>query len=460
MNYALTKNVDDFKAIETEKDFYKAFGINRPFADKTSPLVFAESPAEPTRNIAKAFSPSRRIVSAVKADTGDKLLLVNPFYYQVELALYKEKHLNVFNNSEFNDVVYLICTGKLVIEYADHFEALNEYKDKSLSTELSLFFTFARIQKYQINTDYGMSEFMAHINCIADSVAKMKPNADALVDMFSVVEYEVGTLNDALSKGGEILYQQQFNSKINSAVTALRKHSGYESDFEVCSMRYENIDKQLSESVKLMVISKNDFLPYEKIAKDMDVTLYSSQKSYLGLRQVIDKGLNIGIKTPSDDFKICMDTPISVNEVKSKFFSVLQTKFVKKVSKFRRPIICYTINCDEMILGAFGFDYSKNNEFDLFLLSDFCTNNNIRLFSKFVLFIIRSKEVHGMIERKLVERASKGYTKVYTSMPVSMKYRGAFKKFARDDRSLSYSFVFGSIGNIEDAKREYIKRTK
>lgn len=154
-----------------------------------------------------------------------------------------------------------------------------------------------------------------------------------------------------------------------------------------------------------------------------------------------------------------MDTPISVNEVKPKFFNELQNKFVKKVSRFRRPIICYTINCDEVILGGFGFAYSKNKDFDLFLLSDFCTNNNIRLLSKFVLFIIRSKEAHEMIGRKLVERVSKGYTKVYTLMPVSMKYRGAFKKFARDDRSLSYSFVFGSIENIEDAKREYVKRT-
>ena len=73
-----------------------------------------------------------------------------------------------------------------------------------------------------------------------------------------------------------------------------------------------------------------------------------------------------------------------------------------------------------------------------------------------------TKEAKRMIERKLVERVHKCYTKVYTTMPVSMKYRGAFNKVKDlcSDKSLVYEGEFGSIGTIDDAKREYLKRCK
>ncbi len=462
VDYALTKDIVDFQAIETEEDFTREFNITREFADKTTPLIFAENHNEATRNISKGFSPSRKIISAIINDTDVKLIIVNPFYYQTELSLYKAKHLTIYNNSEFNNVVYLIAQGELTIDYANHFEIFNEYKDGTKGTELSLFFIFARIQKYDVNTEYGINEYLSYVSKVEESIEKMKLNSEEIVSLLNSATYKIGTLKDAIQQSNieksDIVFQQEYNSKANSALTSLKKHTSYSLEFEKAEMRYEKVKSSLKKGNKLLIVSKNDFLPYEKIARDLDVTLYSNQKSYLGVRQVMDESLNICITTPDDDFEIKKSTKITIHEVMPTLFSVLQTKFVKKVAKFTQPKICYTVNNGDIVLGAFGFDYSKDKGYSLFLLSDFCTNNNVPMLSKFILYVIRSREAKKMIERKLVNRVSRCYTKVYTTMPVSMKYRGAFKKVGGDGKVLVYDFAFGSIRHLSEAKQEYFKR--
>lgn len=84
---------------------------------------------------------------------------------------------------------------------------------------------------------------------------------------------------------------------------------------------------------------------------------------------------------------------------------------------------------------------------------------NIMLLSKFVLFMIMTKELKNLIEEKLIERVKKGYTKIYTTMPVSMKYRGAFKKVdeMKNYKSLAYDFEFGQEESIQSAIKRYLK---
>ncbi len=467
VGYALGKNIEDFRGIKTEEDFVREFEVKGRFAEKIPPLIFAENHKEATRNISKGFAPSKKILSAIYNDTGEKLITVNPFNYEAELALYKSKKIAIYNNTEFNDIVYRIAIGELEIEYEKQFAVLNGHK-KEREEELALFFIFSRIQKYSIDTEYGANEFGAYVAKIEESIEKIRENATAMIDMFSKVEYRRGVLRDAINKvrwegkeSSEILYQQEYNSKANSAVTALKKNSNYETDFTQKEMSYKNIEEDAENVDKLLIVSKNDFLPYVKIAKDLDVTLYSTKRSYLGIRQVIDEQKNITINIPKDDFEIKDSSIIKIEEVKPTLFTTLQNRFVKKVTKFKQPRICYTITAGDVVLGAFGFDYSKGEEYSLFLLSDFCTNNDVRLLSKLILFIIRTTEAKRKIERKLIERVDNGYTKVYTTMPVSMKYRGAFKKVKTDTKkSLTYEFKFGSMGTIEDAVREYNKRRK
>ena len=459
LDCALTKTDEDFKAIKSADDFRRVFEIEKPLPKKVEQLVFAESHLQKTRSIAKAFPLSRKITNAIQLDTGNNLTLVNPYHYQTCLSLYTGLKMRVYNANEYYDIVHRLATGNLELSYHEHFAFLNNKIDGTRERQLTLFLIFARMQKYNVDMDYGLKEFMAYVNAIDDSIVKIHATACELVKMFEQVEVHKGTLIDALNDGSgdDVLYQQKFNSKTNSAVTALRKYSDYDAEWERIMCKYDRVDQCVGDR-KLLIASKSDFLPYNKIAKDTDTTLYSNKESYWGMRRVVQVDEQLMVETPEDDWELTMDTVLKVNEIRPAHFGALQRKFVKKVAEFQTPKLCYTLSADGMLLGGFGFDYSKDDDYKLFLLSDFATNNNVRLLSKLVLFVIKSKEVKRMLERKCVERLTNCYTKVYTTRPVSMKYRGAFKKLEHDGKALKYEFDFGSVNSIEDAKREYLKR--
>lgn len=469
VDYALTHDEKDFKKIKTVDDFIKVFDIKKPFAKSPAPLIFAESHKIATSNIAKGFPPSRKLVSAISTSTPKKIATVNPFDFALEVGLYREKDLAIYNNSEYNDVIHKICTKQIKsIEYFERFSILNEYRDHTAETELALLQIFKRIQKYNLTTDYGAKEFNAYVSKIKESVAKLSISCKEFLDMFSACEYHRGTLDDAINDAMDvalgrntIVFQQEMNSKANSAITALKKFSDYQSDFSRKDMSYKNIEERVKTLENFMVVSKNDFLPFNKVAKDIDTTLYSTNTAYKGLRTNNTSMQKFTFEIPPDDYEITEKTNITIQEIMPVNFSVLQHTFVKKVTKFKTPKICYVVLDGNIILGAFGFDYSKDANYTMFLLSDFCTNNNVRLLSKFILFVIKSKELKQMLEKKLVERVKNSYTRIYTTNAVSMKYRGAFQKVKTDsEKYLTYDFQFGEGGTLQDAKREYLKRIK
>ena len=459
LEYAINHEEEDYKQIDTKEKFLKAFGIKKEMPKRTDPLIFAESYEVAVRNISKGFPPTKKILTAILHHTEGKISLINPFNYVSELALYSKRKIKIYNNNEHNYIVRELALGNLDLTYDNHFAVLNGYKDGTPERELCLFFIFSKTQKFDMKYDYANLEWQSYRARINDSIDKINPTALEMVKMFKEVEYVDGTIRDALNNKEIAIYQQEYNSKNNSTVTALKKNSSYDSSYERQLVSYHdlNIDSPL------LVVSKNEFLPYETVAKDMSIRLYSNRSKYEGLRTPDLTPKPITYKTPPDDFKITPDSNITIQEIPVNLFSLIQQKCVKKVSKFRSPVFSYVIMCDDIVLGAVGFDWGKNmkSEYDLFVLSDFCTNNNIRLMSKFILFCIKTVEMKKLVERKGVQAMNKAYTLVYTTQPVSMKYRGAFKKVKNDSpRSLKYEFEFGSIGTIKDAIKEYLKRTK
>ena len=457
LEFALTKQEADYKKIDTLDKFNKAFGIKYKMPKRTHPLVFADSYEVAVRNIAKGFAPTRKILTAILNNTEGKISLVNPYNYVSELALYGRRDIKIYNNTEHNYVVRELALGSLDIIYDNHFAILNSYKDGSPEMELCLFFIFSRTQKFDMKYNYAELEWQSYAERVDDSIDKIMPTAKVMVDMFQNVEYVDGTLIDALDNKETSVYQQEYNSKNNSTITALKKNSNYNREYNRKNVSYHD----LKINSHLLVVSKNEFQPYTAIAKDISIYLYSNKGKYAGLRTK-DTALNtITYKTPPDDFKITLDSNIKIQEITVAMFSVIQQNCVKKVTKFRSPTFAYVMTCDDIILGAVGFDWTKKPDYDLFILSDFCTNNNIRLMSKFILFLIKTKEMQKLVSRKGVQLMEKAFTHVYTTMPVLMKYRGAFKKVPSESpRSLMYEVTFGSIGTIQDAIKEYIKRTK
>jgi hypothetical protein len=64
----------------------------------------------------------------------------------------------------------------------------------------------------------------------------------------------------------------------------------------------------------------------------------------------------------------------------------------------------------------------------LLLHSDFVVPSKVDRLSKLLLYLLRSKEVATLIRRHYVYAYTGLQTSVFTDKPVSMKYRGVFKK--------------------------------
>jgi hypothetical protein len=80
---------------------------------------------------------------------------------------------------------------------------------------------------------------------------------------------------------------------------------------------------------------------------------------------------------------------------------------------------------------ASGLRTIKSSEY-LFLHSDFVVPSKIDRLSKLLLYLLRSKESYTHLMRYYVHAYTGLQTSVYTDRPVSMKYRGPFKKIERD----------------------------
>ena len=122
--------------------------------------------------------------------------------------------------------------------------------------------------------------------------------------------------------------------------------------------------------------------------------------------------------------------------------------------------LAFLIN-DE-VFGFASFSSSpgtiKDGEY-LFLHSDFVVPSSIDRLSKLLLYILRSKDIYKYILKHYVHAYSGLQTSVYTPKPVSMKYRGPFKKVDRNDKQgkLTYTADFTEL-TIEECFEKWMNR--
>lgn len=167
----------------------------------------------------------------------------------------------------------------------------------------------------------------------------------------------------------------------------------------------------------------------------------------------------MGLEFPPDDLSITDYNKLQITKASPTLFTSIQKQFVKKVSKFMQPNLTYMVMYDKYCIGSFGFAWSKKSDYDLWLLSDFSTNNNIPRLAKLILLCILSSDVKRSVSRWKGEMVQKMYTKVYTSYPVSMKYRGCFDKDKEncEPGRLFYKADFGKSGSKKEIIEKYIK---
>ena len=453
--------IRDSLLISDSDDFRKKLKLHYTYPKPIPPLLFFGNPLDIRDSLyAKAIGYNGAMTKAFIENTPKKVSMVNPALFSFELSVAEHKDLTIYNNDELNHIVYLISTGELEIEYRGKASFLQAYNGHSENKQLACLLVFRKVQKYFKNNNFCINSLNAIIECIDNTMTKARSVSDKIIALIRKSNYRLGTINDAINDGGCIFFQFDDYSKNRNVVSQLHKHSNYTLKFQRKSIQYYELTENIPLNTTLTVISRNAYLNLYKIAYISGVYLYSS--AFLPKKQYSSKKISANevpvFIEPPDDLLIDNVNNLVIKKVQSVFYKYAQLKYISKVHKIPKAVkYCFFVYYNKYLIGGFGFEWTKDKTYDVWLLSDFCTNNKIPRLSKLILLCVKSSIVKKILSRLMVADISSCYTKVYTSNPVSMKYRGLFNKVGRNGNHLIYDTQLGSINGYEEILEKYVK---
>lgn len=457
VNYSISHTEEDFKQLISEKLFRKALKFNDNLPILPKQLIYFNNVKEQDKGklAHKAVDVSSGFVSMINQNSTKEIISVNPRLFSLECKLFKYKKIVIYNYNELNHIVWRLASNDFKIHYNGNAAFLESYNDDTPTTQVAMLLLFHRIKNYFADNVYAKSMLSAYKSKIVETLNNAKVVSSKIIDMLNMSEYNYGTLNDAVNRGGYIFFNFDDYAKYRSTVSSLRKNSDYDDEVKRLKTEYYEIEDKLKEHSVLSLISTNPNLQINKIAQIGDKILYSTKKSDSKAHIDLPMKETFSINEPPDDLDISNAKELKICSVKPSLFKIAQERYVKKVENFSSVRFSYLVFYDKYLLGGFGLNNSKNSDYDLWLLSDFCTNNNIPRLSKLILLCIKSQPAFRSISRKNLCLVSKIYTKVYTHNPVSMKYRGLFRKVEQTPNSLIYDTELGTSGSIQDVINKY-----
>ena len=458
VQYAITHTEEDFKQIQTIEDFASLIKAPLSLPICPPPLIYYANVEDQNKDIYihPHIDLTSNFFSVLVENTGDTISCVNPKLYNTEIKLSKYKKITVYNNDEFNHAVYLMATGQLKLHYREYAAFLEDYNGDSVVDQLALLLIFHSIKNNFREQEYYRQQLESIKDSFAETLKEAKEYAGKLVKFLHGCQYKLGTLNDALKDGGDVFFQFDSYKKNHSTITKLRKNSDYSLTFTDLTTYYNHVEEDLPDGTDLFMMSTNQYLHMNKLAKSGVKVLYTTKgvkKNRIEYHQ--ESADLISYTEPKDNLQIIDPGKLKIVQVSPSQLRYFQQRYIKKVRKVSLCKFGFLVFYENDVLGGFGFDYSKIVDFDLWLLSDFCTNNAVPRLSKLILMCIKSKQVQRTISRATGRYISYIYTKVYTHAPVSMKYRGQFTKFDKSkwkekDIYEDYLMYVTNLGQITD----------
>lgn len=465
VDYALSHTEEDYKALTSYEKFLEALKLRHPVPQPIWPLIFSGDQRHPIFSYkSKRCDLNSKLLSVLVENSPEEIALVNPYLFSMEMRLYGIKKLSIYNTDEFNHLLWLVANGAHTVHFRGRAEFLEPYNDGTPVRNITLLMIYNRARKFFADNDYCKTQLDAIKECIESSVERMAKSSQLMVDTLTHCKYVVGNLRDAIANEKFVFYQIDDYGKLRSTIYSLKKDSDYDDEWTAPDpMSYYNLVETLPDDVTLALTSYNEFLSLPKLASTGKTILYCSKPQQKSKVTVKNDGkiLSVNLPEPPDDLEISNPSLLKIQVVNPSAFGVLQMKYVHKVHKVMLPRFAYFVMYGEYVLGAFGFDEARrdHSKWGIWLVSDFCTNNNVPRLAKLILLCIKSKKAKRLLSRARMEETNICFTKVYTSKPVSMKYRGLFKKLKQDEPTnhLLYITDLGTEENAESIIRKYQK---
>lgn len=462
--YSISHTEDDFQQLISYDDFTSELKLPKETPPLLVPLVYQGNPYDPVRCfMAKPLKYNTKLGKVLTDQKINDICVVGNLDYAFALLLSKKVKVSIYSQNLFTHLLYLISTGKLEVRYKDKLEWLNQYVTKDTVRQVVLAMFVSKIRNYiTLKNPYAATMFESFKGGILKSISEFEKDAKRMIDFFNSVDYHFGTLNEAIQREKSILYQFGHDKRSVCSYRTMLKYSNIDLKLKVENIDYDGLVERIPKDVSFYMFSDSPYLSnLNKVAvlannnirkKSAGVFLYSNQKENVRKATIKNKlPVSISFKTPPSDLVIDDVEKLGIFSIPTKQLYELQKNFVKKVDKMSLSSFAYVVMYDGYILGGFGFTFPRGPFADLWQLADFCTNNEIPRLSKFILFCIKSKIVQSDLSRRINGLVESVITYAYTSNPVSMKYRGEYKK----DKELSVPMRLAYKAKMGTYKTKY-----
>lgn len=474
--YAINHDEQDFLSIGSYEEFVSVMDLPEPTPALLTPLIYQGNPYHPKDAfLAMPLGFNTRMCAALKdaltAHNVKRVTVINGPLFDYELNLCTGYDISIYNEDKYKHLLYELATQGKKIVYSGDLEWLQKFNSDDVVRQVAVALYVYKIMKVVPATnDFKAQLLEAYKQKAEDSITKIEPSAKHLIKMLSNAEYHFGNLDDALAAEETIFFC--FGKKYKHTRRAYRTistNSDYQIDFEGKRICYNGLVERIPATTTFFMFSASPYFDnLRKIAflrtaglyrESCGLFLYSNKelKNSKASSSYSKNVEDVHVNVPPDDLVISDPKKLQIFRVPSAQFLSLQKNFIHKVDKVSQGIFSFVFMYDDYCLGGVSFDFPRKGGYDLWQLSDFCTNNNVPRLSKLILLCILSKQLQRMLSRQIGRMIRSVITYAYTDAPVSMKYRGVYKKDpeACQPHKLAYAGELGAYESVEDIIKKY-----
>lgn len=479
--YAISHELEDYQSITSYQQFCEVTGLKYDVPNELCPLLYQGNPYSAIETFMTApLAYNSEMVSAlhdaVITNGHKEICIVNGFMYYYELFFLDKVEVSIYCQDAYCYLLYMLANGKTSLTYKDKLAWLENYNNPTPSRQLALALYAVKLQKYFMSESARNSAVFEALKIKArESIEKTEEANERLMRLLTTCDFHVGTLEEAIKNKKVIFFNfGRMEKKQKRAFKLISENSDLKLDFSVESNDYYNLVESIPNDSYFYYFSNSPYLRnLHKIAmwnnssgerRSAGRFLYCNKPTAQNNASTSYSSYRIECNeiVPPDDLEITDASKLIIERVNPPLLHCLQKKYIKKVDQCSVCQFAFVVKYDKYTLGGFGFTLPQHKGYDLFQLTDFCTNNAIPRLSKLILYCIQSVGVQRYLSRRMRKLCEKVISCAYTHKPVSMKYRGVYKKVKEHCTSsyLAYEGILGIYPTNKEIIDKYQKSLK
>lgn len=479
--YAISHDLEDYQSITSYQQFCEVTGLKYDVPDELCPLLYQGNPYSAIETFMTApLAYNSEMVSAlhdaVITNGHKEICIVNGFMYYYELFFLDKVEVSIYCQDAYCYLLYMLANGKTSLTYKDKLAWLEDYNNPTPSRQLALALYAVKLQKYFMSESARNSAVFEALKIKArESIEKTEEANERLMRLLTTCDFHVGTLEEAIKNNKVIFFNfGRMEKKQKRAFKLISENSDLKLDFSVDNNDYYNLVESIPSDSYFYYFSNSPYLRnLHKIAmwnnssgerRSAGRFLYCNKPTAQNNASTSYSSYRIECNeiVPPDDLEITDPNKLMIERVSPPLLHCLQKKYIKKVDQCSVCQFAFVVKYDKYTLGGFGFTLPQHKGYDLFQLTDFCTNNAIPRLSKLILYSIQSVGVQRYLSRRMRKLCEKVISCAYTHKPVSMKYRGVYKKVKEHCTSsyLAYEGILGIYPTNKEIIDKYQKSLK